>query len=156
MIWLWPKRFETERARLQEAIGSWAEGGIHHIGSTAVPELVAKPTVDILVGVGDLDSARACFASLAELDYLYAPYRLELMHWFCKPHPSRREFHLHLIPVSSARFRDELAFRDLLLRDPEVRSKFAALKLSLAELFPDDQEAYTDGKIPFIEQALAL
>jgi GrpB-like predicted nucleotidyltransferase (UPF0157 family) len=77
-------RFEEERLTLAEAIGEWATGGIHHVGSTAVPGLDAKPIVDILVGVEDLATSRTCFASLAKLDYLYAPYRTEEMHWFCK------------------------------------------------------------------------
>ena len=96
---------------LVEAIGPRVTGGIHHVGSTAVPGLDAKPTIDILVGVEDLESARGCFGRLAALGYLYAPYRLEEMHWFCKPSPSRREFHLHLVPNGAIRFRDELAFR---------------------------------------------
>jgi len=47
----WPARFAEERTRLTEAIGAWASGGIHHVGSTAVPGLDAKPVIDILVGV---------------------------------------------------------------------------------------------------------
>jgi GrpB-like predicted nucleotidyltransferase (UPF0157 family) len=70
----WPARFEEERASLAEAIGLWATGGIHHVGSTAVPGLDAKPILDILVGVEGLESSRACFDPLRELDYLYAPY----------------------------------------------------------------------------------
>jgi GrpB-like predicted nucleotidyltransferase (UPF0157 family) len=69
----WPGRFELERAALEEVIGEWLEGDIHHVGSTAVPGLEAKPVIDILAGVGDLESARACFAPLASLGYLYAP-----------------------------------------------------------------------------------
>ena len=83
----WPARFEQERLALAAAIGDWAVGGIHHIGSTAVPGLDAKPIIDVLVGVEDLEASRACFDPLAGLDYLYAPYRTEEMHWFCKPHP---------------------------------------------------------------------
>ena len=53
----WPARFELERAALEEAIGEWACGGIHHIGSTSVPDLEPKPIIDILVGVSDLATA---------------------------------------------------------------------------------------------------
>lgn len=106
----WPRRFEQERDALERAIGDWATGGIHHVGSTAVPRLDAKPVVDILVGVHDLGSSRSSFGPLARLGYLYAPYRSDEMHWFCKPHPSRRTHHLHLVPTDSRRFRDELDF----------------------------------------------
>jgi GrpB-like predicted nucleotidyltransferase (UPF0157 family) len=57
----WPARFEKERAALAGAIGEWIVGDIHHIGSTAVPGLDAKPIIDILVGVEDLETSRACF-----------------------------------------------------------------------------------------------
>ena len=150
----WPTRFEEERAALEEAIGPWAAGGIHHIGSTAVPGLDAKPIIDILVGVEDLESSRACFDPLKELGYLYAPYLSDEMHWLCKPHPSRRTHHLHLIPRQSARFRDELAFRDYLRFHPEAAAEYADLKRELATRFENDREAYTDAKAEFIRQAL--
>lgn len=152
----WPERFERERALLAGAIGEWATGGIHHVGSTAVPDLEAKPTIDVLVGVEDLESSRACFEPLAALGYLYAPYRPEEMHWFCKPSPSRREFHLHLVPVGSARFRDELRFRDRLRLNPELAREYAELKKSLAARFRTDREGYTEGKSDFVARVLGL
>jgi GrpB-like predicted nucleotidyltransferase (UPF0157 family) len=151
----WPERFEEERARLVEAIGAWISGGVHHVGSTAVPGLEAKPIIDILVGVSDLESSRACFEPLAELEYLYAPYLPEEMHWFCKPDPAHRTHHLHLIPVDSRRFHDELAFRDQLRSDAELAERYAALKRELAARYPRDREAYTDGKSTFISLSLS-
>jgi GrpB-like predicted nucleotidyltransferase (UPF0157 family) len=151
----WPNRFEDERAQLEGAIGAWAVAGIHHVGSTAVPGLAPKPVIDILVGVRDLASTRACFEPLAHLDYLYAPYRTEQMHWFCKPHPSRRTHHLHLVPVNSRRFRDELAFRDYLRAHPCTAQGYARLKRQLAVQFEHDRAAYTNAKADFIREVLA-
>jgi GrpB-like predicted nucleotidyltransferase (UPF0157 family) len=139
---------------LEDAIGDWLVGGIHHIGSTAVPGLEAKPIIDILAGMRDLETARACFEPLADLDYLYALYRSEEMHWFCKPHPSRRTHHLHLVPVGSRRYEEELAFRDRLRDDPTLAAEYADLKRSLASRFRDDREGYTDAKAEFIRRAL--
>lgn len=150
----WPRRFAAERAAIDEAIGASATGGIHHVGSTAVPGLAAKPIIDILVGVDSLEAARACFEPLAGLDYLYAPYRTEEMHWFCKPHPSRRTHHLHLVPTDSPRFRDELAFRDRLRADPAAAAEYAELKRDLARRFTTDRESYTDAKAEFIRRTL--
>jgi GrpB-like predicted nucleotidyltransferase (UPF0157 family) len=152
----WPAIFERERVILAEAIGEWVCGGVHHVGSTAVPGLEAKPVIDILVGVRNLETARACFAPLSSLDYLYAPYLSEEMHWFCKPHPARRTHHLHLVPVGSDRYRNELAFRDRLRADPQLASQYAALKRELAERHRDDREAYTEAKGAFILAALGL
>lgn len=151
----WPARFDEEREALAAAIEEWAPGGIHHVGSTAVAGLEAKPIIDILVGVRDLETAKACFGPLADLGYLYAPYLPEEMHWFCKPDPAHRTHHLHLIPLDSQRFRDELAFRDRLREDPQLVKRYAALKRRLAREHPNDREAYTDGKTPFVAEALA-
>jgi GrpB-like predicted nucleotidyltransferase (UPF0157 family) len=151
----WPARFEAERELLGVAIDAWVTGGIHHVGSTAVPGLAAKPTVDVLVGVESLEAARACFEPLGRLEYLYAPYLPEEMHWFCKPDPGRRRFHLHLAPTSSRRYRNELAFRDRLRADLSLAADYAALKHDLAISFPGDREAYTDAKAGFIRAALA-
>lgn len=150
----WPGRFAAEQAVLADAIGSWATGGIHHVGSTAVPGLDAKPIIDILAGVDSLEAARDCFEPLAGLDYLHAPYRPGEMHWFCKPHPSRRTHHLHLVPTGSNRFNDELAFRDRLRTDRALATEYASLKRDLAQRFPDDREAYTEAKTEFILDAL--
>lgn len=150
----WPERFESERCALEGSIGEWATGGIHHVGSTAVPGLDAKPIVDVLVGVESLDAARACFEPLARLGYLHAPYRPEEMHWFCKPHPRRRTHHLHVVPTGSGRFRDELAFRDALRASPELAASYALTKHRLAALFKHDREGYTGAKEPFIREAL--
>jgi GrpB-like predicted nucleotidyltransferase (UPF0157 family) len=150
----WPWRFANECAALREALGASVTGGIHHIGSTAVPGLDAKPIIDILVGVDSLAASRASFPALAGLGYRYAPYRAGEMHWFCKPDPSRRTHHLHVIPTSSPRFREELAFRDVLRTDPDVAREYAALKRRLALEFERDREAYTEAKGHFIRAAL--
>lgn len=152
----WPARFELERVALQEAIGESVPGGIHHVGSTAVPGLEAKPIIDILAGVRDLESARVCFEPLAGLGYLYAPYLPEEMHWFCKPDPARRTHHLHLVPAGSQRFRDELAFRDRLRTDPQIASSYAALKRELAERHRNDREGYTEAKSAFVRATLQV
>lgn len=150
----WPVRFEKERAALAATIGEWVFGGIHHVGSTAVPGLDAKPIIDILVGVRDLNESRACFDPLVALGYKYAPHRADEMHWFCKPHPLRRTHHLHLVPAGSPRLRDELAFRDHLREHRHDAQQYAALKRQLARQFRDGREGYTAAKADFIRAAL--
>jgi len=148
----WPVAFEQERALLERAIGPSITGGIHHVGSTAVPGLAAKPVIDILVGIKDLASARAHIEPLAALEYFYAPYRADVMLWFCKPSPAARTHHLHLVPTGSERFRDELAFRDHLRQHPKSAEAYARLKQELAARFRDDREAYTEAKADFVRQ----
>ena len=150
----WPVRFDHERAELERAIGEWVVGGIHHVGSTAVPGLDAKPVIDILVGVRSLEDSRQCFDRLARLGYLYAPYRAAEMHWFCKPDPRRRTHHLHLVPVDAQRFRRKLAFRDRLRGNSALAAEYLALKRRLAAQFEHDREAYTEAKSEFIRTVL--
>ena len=135
-------------------MGRYATGGIHHVGSTAVPGLAAKPVIDILIGVRDLEGSRACFEKLERLGYVYFPYRAGEMHWFCKPGPARRTHHLHLIPTDSARFKAELRFRDRLRANPDLAREYATLKRELAERFTADREAYTEAKGGFVERVL--
>lgn len=102
-----------------------------------------------------MEAARDCFDPLAELGYLYAPYRADEMHWFCKPHPRKRTHHLHLIPTDSAAFHDELTFRDRLRADAATAADYAALKRRLAGEFAFDRESYTEAKSAFIRRVLA-
>jgi GrpB-like predicted nucleotidyltransferase (UPF0157 family) len=142
----WAAWFENERRLLQQAIGGFVTGGIHHVGSTSVPGLDANPIIDILAGVRDLESACPCIGLVARLGYVHAPYRATEMLWFCKPHPRRRTHHLHLVPVSSARFHDELRFRDYLRSHRQARAEYARLKHHLAQRFRSDRDAYTQSK----------
>jgi GrpB-like predicted nucleotidyltransferase (UPF0157 family)/ribosomal protein S18 acetylase RimI-like enzyme len=148
----WPERFEQERTLLSAALGDAVVGGIHHVGSTSVPGLASKPVIDILVGVRGLQESRSCFERLGALGYLYAPYRSAEMHWFCKPDPLRRTHHLHLVPIDSARFRDELAFRDRLRADGALAREYEALKHELAARHREDREAYTQAKSEFVRR----
>lgn len=150
----WPARFKEERSALADAIGDFATGGIHHVGSTAVPGLDAKPIIDILAGVESLEASRPAFDPLGRLGYMYAPYLADEMQWFCKPHPNRRTHHLHLAPVSGQRYRDELDFRDRLRANPDLAKRYADLKRSFARRFEYDREGYTQARAAFITEAL--
>ena len=150
----WPARAAAEAALLDDALGPWLAGAVEHVGSTAVPGLEAKPTIDLMAPVADLDGAREAFAPLAELGYVYAPHRPHL-HWFCKPSPAVREFHLILIEPSHPDFAARLRFRDRLRADPATAAAYLGLKRDLAARFRDDREAYTDGKAAFVDEASA-
>lgn len=150
----WAEDFEAERAALDECIGPWIAGGIHHVGSTAVPGLAAKPVIDILVGVADLEQSQPCINRLEALSYRYLPYRTEVMHWFCKLHRGCRTHHLHLVPMGSRRYDDELAFRNALRADPFLAARYAVMKKDLARRFAGDRDAYTQHKAPFIHEVL--
>ena len=151
----WPSRFERERALLETILAPWLAGPIEHIGSTAIPGMVAKPVIDIMAAVESLDASRRAISAATNAGYLYFPYRPELQHWFCKPSQAFRTHHLHLVPFSSQLWLERLAFRDRLRRDPDLASEYAELKSTLAAKFKLDREAYTDAKAPFVQRVLA-
>ena len=107
-----------------------------------------------MVGVRDLEEARAAIPPLAAESYCYFPYR-EYFHWFCKPSPQRREFHMYLIEPVHPQWRARLAFRNWLCSHPETAAEYAALKHELAERHRDDREAYTDAKEAFVDRVVA-
>jgi len=150
----WPASFEAERVLIVEAIGTWLAGPVEHVGSTAVPNLAAKPVIDIMAGVESLDASRDALPVLETCQYCYFPYRADEMHWFCKPSPAFRTHHLHLIPIDSERWVAQLAFRDYLRAHPDVAREYAAMKYRLAEQHRYDREAYTAAKEPFIRDVL--
>lgn len=151
----WPRRFEAERQLLEATLAPWLAGPIEHIGSTAVPGLPAKPVIDIMAPVQTLQASRPAIEAAVSAGYVYYPYRSEVMHWFCRPSPSCRTHHLHLVPLGSQLWLERLAFRDALRSNPALAAEYANLKLSLAERFRLEREAYTEAKAPFVERVLS-
>jgi GrpB-like predicted nucleotidyltransferase (UPF0157 family) len=153
----WAIRFEQERASLAEALALWLSDGVHHIGSTAVPGLAAKPILDMMAGVADLGAARPAIAVLEGCGWVHAPHRPEA-YWFYRPRTSvghEHTHHLHLTERSSALWRERLAFRDALSADPALRAEYQALKLHLAQMHGDDGSSYTSDKRAFVARVLA-
>jgi GrpB-like predicted nucleotidyltransferase (UPF0157 family) len=148
----WPARFEVWRKRLAAALGP-AATRIEHVGSTAVPGLVAKPIIDMQISVADPD-VEADYVAAVEGTGLQLRAR-EPGHRYFRPSPDRpREVHVHVCAAGSTWERDHLMFRDYLRAHPTTRAAYADLKWTLAQRYPDDRLAYTDGKSAFILDTL--
>ncbi len=152
----WPTRFKAEKSVLAKIISPWLWGSIEHVGSTAVPGLIAKPVIDIMVGIKSLEHAKPAIDVLVDYGYQYFPYKKEVMHWFCKPSDEFRTHHLHLVPYKSQLWQERIRFRDLLRANQTIANDYAALKQSLATRYQYDREAYTQAKGPFIRRVLVL
>jgi GrpB-like predicted nucleotidyltransferase (UPF0157 family) len=156
----WADRGRTESARLTELLAPWLAGEVEHAGSTAVPGLTAKPVIDLMAPVGDLDAATGPAGErLAAEGWCYVPPELDQRPWrrfFVKPDASgqRREAHLHVIPAGHPRWAEQLAFRDALRRDSRLARRYADLKRELAQAHGHDREAYTEGKGQFVAAVL--
>ena len=93
----------------------------------------AKPVIDIMAPVRDLPGSRPAIAIAQTQGYHYFPYKPEQMHWFCKPRPSFRTHHLHLVTHLSHHWKQRLGFRDALRQDLLLAQRYASLKRALAQ-----------------------
>lgn len=147
----WPLEYERERALLAHILNGVIER-IEHVGSTAVPGLAAKPMIDIALGFADralLEDGRARLLTAGYNDRGDLGERGGVV--VTKGPESDRTHILHLLTVQSDQWRRFGAFRDALRVDPLLREKYATLKRGLAREFPQDRDAYTDGKAAFCE-----
>jgi GrpB-like predicted nucleotidyltransferase (UPF0157 family) len=144
----WPEFSAAERARLAAALGSRALA-IEHIGSTSVPGLAAKPTIDTCVGVADMsviDELRPIVVGLG-----YRELRLNDADWGYAPlRASGMKFNTHFVPYGGERWQYYLDFRDYLRAHPDVAAAYAALKLANAEEFGGDILGYIEAKAEFV------
>jgi GrpB-like predicted nucleotidyltransferase (UPF0157 family) len=155
----WPDRARMECEQLTEVLAEWLVDGVEHVGSTAVPGLAAKPIVDLMASVTDLDAV-AEEAPLLAAGWHYVPPDLDRRPWrrfFVKPDESgqHREAHLHLIRAGHPRWTQQLAFRDALRRDDGLARQYEDLKRHLSADHGQDREAYTEGKAEFVATVLA-
>jgi GrpB-like predicted nucleotidyltransferase (UPF0157 family) len=151
----WPARFEEQRGPVERILAPWLAAPVEHVGSTSVPGLAAKPVVDMLAAVRSLEESRPCIDLLSADGWLWAPYREDIEHWFCRPTPELRTHHLHVVELGGEAWHDMRAFRDALRADESLRDRYAALKHDLAVRHRDDRNAYTDAKSAFVAAALA-
>jgi GrpB-like predicted nucleotidyltransferase (UPF0157 family) len=153
----WPRLFEVERDHLRACLPADLLGRIEHFGSTAVPNLAAKPVVDLLIEVRDLREARRRIVPVLEeqgYDYFWRSARDDGSDphycWLIKRDGAgRRTHHLHMVEPHFEHW-DRLLFRDWLITHPETAAEYAALKRRLAEEHPGDRIAYTRGKTAFV------
>jgi GrpB-like predicted nucleotidyltransferase (UPF0157 family) len=152
----WPASFEYERTVLQPVLSRWLVLPIEHIGSTAVPGLDAKPIVDMLAVVHDVDALPETIPAMASIDWVRSaqPSERELRRrGYCKPTVQWRTHHLHIVEQSDPRWPTWLRFRDRLRNDVVLRDAYVALKRRLAAADPNDREHYHHGKDAFIKLA---
>lgn len=129
---------------------------IEHIGSTAVPGLMAKPVIDIIVLVDDMTAARAALPQLADLGYEFRPDVSNAARVFLRRigADGTRTHHLH-IHGDHDDVRRHILFRDQLRADAAMREAYQAVKRDLARRHRDDREAYAKGKDAFVDAVVS-
>jgi GrpB-like predicted nucleotidyltransferase (UPF0157 family) len=151
----WRLQFERERALLEVILAPWLAGPIEHIGSTAIPHMVAKPVIDIMAGVESLDASRGAISAASHAGYLYFPvspqtHALVLQAIASFPNASSASGAVRKPALVGApgvpRSASKRPYAGGRLRRPEKRS---------AAKFKLDREAYTDAKASFVQRVLA-
>jgi GrpB-like predicted nucleotidyltransferase (UPF0157 family) len=155
----WAELYTAEAEKLRAVFGSLLLE-IHHIGSTSIPGLAAKPVIDILPLVTDIEQVDALNDDMAALGYIAkGEAGISGRRFFIKPSESERTHHVHTFQVGDPEGTRHLAFRAYLIAHPELIAEYAALKIKLAEQFPTDIYGYMDGKdswIKAVEQKAVL
>lgn len=150
----WAEQFQVLAGRALRALGDLALG-VEHVGSTAVPGLAAKPVVDLDVVLRREADLPEALRALHGLGYVHLGERgVPGRHSFRWP-AGEPKHHLYLCLPGSVGLREHVAFRDALRRDGGLAQRYANLKRSLAERFPDDSDAYCEAKTEFIRGVLA-
>ena len=151
----WVDEFNAASQEIHDTIGSKVIA-VHHVGSTAVPGLCAKPILDILVSVADFTKALESVPELATLGYEFRPNEeIPDRHYFRRRRSNHRTHHLSLAEPSSHYHTVTFAFRDALRASVDDARRYCELKLDLARRFPCDREAYIAGKSDFVAAILA-
>jgi putative glutamine amidotransferase len=148
----WPLRFESESARIREALGDTAVR-IEHVGSTSVPGLGAKAVVDIQVSVASMVPRTAYTDALVGLGYRWAldPWTDE-HEFFSRDEDGERAFHVHVCSTGSDWERRHISFRDWLRANPADAAAYERLKRELAKQHPRDTYSYAAAKTDFIRE----
>lgn len=149
----WRDAFEAEAKHVAAALGENVVA-IHHIGSTAIANIYAKPIVDVLVEVRDITEVDGRSSAMESLGYeVMGEYGIPSRRYFRKDNREGiRTHHVHAFEAGSADAGRHLAFRDYMIAHPVDAQRYSELKRKLAEEHPQSIDGYMDGKDGFIKE----
>jgi len=148
----WPHRYKSE-AELLAGTLSQELIIVHHIGSTAIPGMSAKPIIDILAEVRSIEHIDSFNPAMLKLGYMpKGEYGIPGRRFFIKGTEDERSCHLHVFQTSNPEIARHLRFRDYMIAHPAKAAEYASLKEYLASRFPNDIDGYMQGKDAFIKE----
>jgi GrpB-like predicted nucleotidyltransferase (UPF0157 family) len=148
----WPDQFSAEARDLKAVFGSELLS-IHHFGSTSIPGISAKPIIDILLIVRDIDAVDSLAPRLEALGYHgVGEYGIPGRRFFFKGSEDIRSHHLHVYENGNPHILRHLVFRDYMRSHPISARDYARLKEKLAIEFPEDMDGYIAGKNAFVRE----
>ena len=148
----WARLFAEEAELLRAVFGDQLVA-IHHIGSTAIPSTSAKPIIDILMEVRDIDKVDGFNGSMRRLGYEpKGEFGIPGRRYFRRGSSRARTHHVHAFQTGHPEVERHLAFRDYLIAHPPQAQAYGRLKEMLAQQCAKDRESYTNLKSGFIEE----
>ncbi|MDD8002668.1 GrpB family protein [Bacillus cereus] len=148
----WEFEFMKEKQFIEKQIGEHILA-IHHIGSTAIPHLSAKPIIDIAIELEDYKDGLKCIQKLELLNYKYRKDVLPERYYFNKGEP--RTHQIHMYEQRNKHLIEQLQFRDYLIDNKTARIQYEQLKIQLSKANPNDKHQYAEDKTNFIKSVLA-
>ncbi len=149
----WRQGFQQEAEQIASALGN-SVVAVHHIGSTAIPTIYAKPILDFLLVVHDLTALDGKQPLMVALGYeAHGEFGIPGRRYFRRDNVlGDRTHQIHAFAEGSPQIARHLAFRDYMLNNPDAAQQYSDLKRELAAKYPDDSEAYMNGKDEFIQE----
>lgn len=152
----WPAAFEREAACLRQLLGAQLVE-VHHVGSTSVPGLAAKPIIDLLPLVHELEVVDAINERFEEAGYkVWGEYGIPSRRFFTKDREGERTHNLHFFKVGSPDAGRHLVFAAYLREHDDARVEYETLKRAVYAQHPDNIAAYNDGKDAWIKRVETL
>ncbi|HDR4459690.1 GrpB family protein [Bacillus cereus group sp. MYBK249-1] len=145
----WSEKFQMEAKRLKSAMPETVK--IYHIGSTSVPGLAAKPIIDMIMEVENIERVDGWNERFIELGYIVKGENgISRRRYFIHGTEEKRSYHLHVFEKGNPEIVRHLAFRDYMMAHCEEAEAYATLKKELAEKYKYDGALYTEGKNEFV------
>lgn len=147
----WEQKFKDEAKKIKKIFGGIFVD-IYHIGSTAIPLVKAKPIIDIMVEVKDINKVDSYNKKMEELGYVaLGEYGIPKRRFFQKG-GNNRTHHVHIFKKGSPQIKRHIDFRDHLISHPKVAKEYSLLKEKLAKKYRYDIDKYQEGKESFIKK----
>lgn len=150
----WAEEFTRESSLVANVLGELLVVAMHHIGSTVIPVIRAKPIIDMLAVVSDVSLLDEASPRLEALGYeVMGEFGIPGRRYFRKNNAAGTRTHqIHAFQAGSPQIQRYMSFRDFMRAHPDCAQQYDALKHRLAEQYPNDIASYTDGKDEFIRE----